>query len=222
VQPNSGNRRDRRDGIGIRVGDGRDRRDGIRVLPRHARSVSCDGARRSGGRKRNGAIPREARGFGASRTLRRHWAFLVSSRICCTRPGLSPTASATRRRGSPASLAWTIATLRRRQASSRATATRRSCSSCPGTYKILNGVNGIGGRSRPAPAPITREARFARLGRTDDAARGSNKGRRSAGAVVALNSSRRTSARHSRRRVPRHSASERFASRRHPCWTSRP
>jgi hypothetical protein len=86
--------------------------------------------------------------------LLRHWPFLASSRICCTRPGLSPTASATRRRGSPASLAWTIATLRRRRASSRAAATRRSCSSCPGTYRILNACGGRIGRGRAPLLPF--------------------------------------------------------------------
>jgi hypothetical protein len=72
-------------------------------------------------------------GFEGVGVALRHWPFLASSRICCTRALLSPTVSATRRRGSPALLAWTIATSRRRRASSRAAATRRSWSSCPGT-----------------------------------------------------------------------------------------
>jgi hypothetical protein len=63
---------------------------------------------------------------------------LRSSRICCTRLEESPTASATRRRGSPASLARTIAVSRRCRASSSCSAARRSSVS-NGMCSILNG-----------------------------------------------------------------------------------
>ena len=81
--------------------------------------------------------------------------------------------------GSPASLAWTIATLRRRLALSRArrlalsraAVTRRSCFSCPGTYRILNACEGkIGGLSRFLWAGRRRQAGHEIRPRTREAA----------------------------------------------------